>query len=438
MPKGQRVGVTKTKQTMIVRPPKVLVCHLNRSQFDIHSGVVRKNFAGVKVPLWLDIGAVPGVVVGGEEWGVDPAKPISGNRGVEEGMDSGGGLYELKGLVAHYGGHHNGHYICYRKTGKRWWRISDHQVYRVMAAEVEGVMNGFMAFYERVVDEEVLGLWRSRREKEKEVAKEVEKMKRALVGGRKEGALGVEMPRTGGVGVGVGVGVPGKKAVGVSVGVSVGGLGLGLGLGKGKFGSDSDVDAVLMGLGVGALVGEAGKEESEELDVDEGEVKEEVEGVKEEQNSEKLPLDSDSALLAARPLTLAETVPLITTDTEKPDQASQKMENEVEKEKEMQKEKAQLPSLLESGEGRVKVDIGVDTVVNGAAIVMNGVGKEEGTKARPASPTPSAAQSSASQTPPGKKKGKKGKGKGKGGVVVNGSVPVDVGKEEGGKAVLVN
>ncbi|KAF8425182.1 hypothetical protein EV426DRAFT_561596, partial [Tirmania nivea] len=165
VPKGQRVSVTKTKQTMIVRPPKVLVCHLNRSQFDIHSGVVRKNFAGVKVPLWLDIGAVPGVVMGGGEWGVDPAKPISGGEVEEEEVESDRGLYELKGLVTHYGGHHNGHYICYRKTGKRWWRISDHQVYRVMAAEVEGVMNGFMAFYERVVDEEVLRGWRGRRMK---------------------------------------------------------------------------------------------------------------------------------------------------------------------------------------------------------------------------------------------------------------------------------
>ncbi|KAF8454346.1 hypothetical protein BGX38DRAFT_330118 [Terfezia claveryi] len=428
LPKGQRVGVTKTKQTMIARPPKVLVCHLNRSQFDIHSGVVRKNFAGVKVPLWLDIGAVPGVVVRGEEWGVDPAKPISGNGMEGEGVESGGGLYELKGLVAHYGGHHNGHYICYRKTGKRWWKISDHQVYRVMAAEVEGVMNGFMAFYERVVDEEALGGWRRRREKEKELAREVARMKRVLVAGRKEGELGLEVPRAGGVGI---LG----KAVGVGVGAGVGGLGLGLSLGKGKFGSDSDVDAVLMGLGVGTLMGEARKEEGGELDVGVGvgEVKEEAEAVKEEKNSEGLPLDSDSALPAAGPLTPVEAVSVITTDTEKHDQTPQMIENKTEKEKETQKEKAQLPSPLEGGEERVKFDIRVNTTANGAVIaVMNVVGKEEDTKARP--PTPPAAQTSRSPTPPGIKRAKKGQG----GVVVNGSAPVDVGKEEGGKVVLVN
>lgn len=293
-------------------------------------------------------------------------------------------------------------------------------------------MNGFMAFYERVVDEEALGEWRRRREKEKEVAREVARVKRVLVDGRKEGELGLEMPRAGGVGM---LG----KAVGVGVGAGVGGLGLGLSLGKGKFGSDSDVEAVLMGLAVGTLMGEARKEESEELDigVGVGEVKEEdeAEAVKEEQNSEGLPLDPDSVLPAAGPLTPVKAVSLITTDTEKLNQAPQKIENETEKEKETQKEKAQLLSPLEGGGERVRVDIGVNTTANGAVIAMMNVdGKEEDTKARPPTPTPPAAQTSTSPTPPEKKRAKKGKG----GVVVNGSVTVDVGKEEGGKAVLVN
>ena len=437
VPKGQRVSVTKTKQTMIVRLPMVLVCHLNRSQFDIHSGVVRKNFAGVKVPLWLDIEAVPGVVVGGGDWEVDPAKPISSGVGAE----SGGGLYELRGLVTHYGAHHNGHYICYRKTGKRWWRISDHQVYRVMAAEVEGVMNGFMAFYERVIDGEVLGRWRRRREEGRKMAKEIEGMNRVLGEGRKEGELGVEMPRAGGVEV------PGEKAVGV--GFSVGGLGLGLSIGKGKFGSDSDVDAVLMALGVRGLVGEAGKKEEEELDVEEGgvndkevekdeelevEVEEEKGGVEGQMKSEDLPLDYGSALPAAGPLTPTEELPLTTTDTKAP----QKRVGGAEGEKGSENE--QFSSLPEpdNGEGKGEIGIGANTVVNGTVMVVVKDVAEEDTKTRPETPTsPVAPPSLSTAAPPKKKREKRGKDKGNGGVV-NGSVPVDAGKEEGGKAVLVS
>lgn len=242
------MSVTKTKQTMLARTPKVLALHLNRSQFDINSGAILKNFAGVRVPLWMDIGAV-GVVVGGRDWEVDPGKPISAPPENTESWEAGdkGTLYELKGLVAHYGGHQNGHYICYRKNWSWWWKISDEKVAQVAAAEVAAVRNGFMCFYEKVDDERIMKQWEDRRNREREFERlEVTRM---IEKGGNGGELGVDLPGKSG-----GMGHPGVKRVG-SVGMGVGGLGLGLAKSTGRtFGSDSDVDAVLKGFGIGGLI----------------------------------------------------------------------------------------------------------------------------------------------------------------------------------------
>ncbi|KAI5811130.1 hypothetical protein DFH27DRAFT_466441, partial [Peziza echinospora] len=160
----RKVTATKTKQTMIARPPPILVCHLNRSQFDMVSGVTRKNFAAVRFPMVLDLGGV-GVVTRVSGMEVDPGRPISGEvvGGEESGIGMGGGegddvgvasgeglLYELKSVITHYGGHHNGHYICYRKARGRWWRVNDERVAEVGVEDVREVGNAFMIFYERV------------------------------------------------------------------------------------------------------------------------------------------------------------------------------------------------------------------------------------------------------------------------------------------------
>lgn len=154
---------TKTKQTMIARPPPVLVLHLNRSQYDMVTGLTGKNYAAVSFPARMDLGRL-GVVtrhdVEGGSWGlgVDPARRMSGRvpRWVMKGEEIDGEgtdgteeddteedkdlvddeieptgesvIYELKSVVAHYGGHHNGHYVCYRKHQRQWFKISDHEV----------------------------------------------------------------------------------------------------------------------------------------------------------------------------------------------------------------------------------------------------------------------------------------------------------------------
>ena len=136
---AHKVSSTKTKQVMIARAPQVLVLHTNRSQFDMLTGMAGKNYAAVRFPTILDLAHLA-VVTRHQHLSTDPGGPISTFRPSDdddEGGDDGEpeakheGVYELKAVVAHYGGHHNGHYVAYRSWADRWWRISDHEVMSV-------------------------------------------------------------------------------------------------------------------------------------------------------------------------------------------------------------------------------------------------------------------------------------------------------------------
>lgn len=129
---AQKVSSTKTKHIMIARPPPVLALHMNRSRFNPITGMSVKNYAAVTFPKFLDLGPW---TTKHDSLEVNPAKPISPipEPSLEqlESVTSDGTervLYELKSVVAHYGGHHNGHYVNYRKSGGTWYKISDEEV----------------------------------------------------------------------------------------------------------------------------------------------------------------------------------------------------------------------------------------------------------------------------------------------------------------------
>ncbi|KAF8541453.1 hypothetical protein BDD12DRAFT_979648 [Trichophaea hybrida] len=148
---AHKVSSTKTKQVMIARAPQVLVLHTNRSQFDMLTGMVGKNYAAVKFPAILDLAQL-GVVTRHEHLSTDPGGPISIFDQDEEAEEAktNEGIYELKAVVAHYGGHHNGHYVAYRSWADRWWRISDHEVIPCIEEDALAASNAFMLFYERI------------------------------------------------------------------------------------------------------------------------------------------------------------------------------------------------------------------------------------------------------------------------------------------------
>lgn len=83
------------------------------------SGITRKNSAALSFPVVLNIESI----VTGGELEINPGLRISEGLGRRI-------LYQLKSVIAHYGNHHNGHYICYRRTAKgMWFKISDDKVW---------------------------------------------------------------------------------------------------------------------------------------------------------------------------------------------------------------------------------------------------------------------------------------------------------------------
>ncbi len=132
----QRVNSTKTKQTVIARPPQSLAIHINRSVFDENTGMLYKNFANVKFPTILDLGpwclgsadrstgfaTTPEnraeetstlEAADEEHWLLDATKSMI--AGDQHPSKITGPIYELRAVVTHQGRHENGHYVCYRK-----------------------------------------------------------------------------------------------------------------------------------------------------------------------------------------------------------------------------------------------------------------------------------------------------------------------------------
>ncbi|KAL6237236.1 hypothetical protein BDW75DRAFT_89094 [Aspergillus navahoensis] len=176
IPSKNRVTTTKSRQAVIARPPGCLAIHINRSVFDEHTGLLRKNYAAVKFPRVLDLGEW---CLGGsydetveqkvENWGTDPRISMLPPPGV---VRDGERRYELRAVVTHYGRHENGHYICYRKhpvdtfpahvpeavleadgekeRSERWYRLSDEDVQMVSEENVMTQGGAFMLFYEAV------------------------------------------------------------------------------------------------------------------------------------------------------------------------------------------------------------------------------------------------------------------------------------------------
>ncbi|KAL9056759.1 MAG: hypothetical protein Q9162_002730 [Coniocarpon cinnabarinum] len=170
---------TKTKQAVLLRAPKSLVLHINRSVFDERTGEQLKNYAAVNFPVTLDVR--PWMVGGSEngddlmeEWKLDPLASMLPSKPL---ANSGNHLYRLTAAIVHQGRHENGHYICYRQSlpkesnaerrheessisfesadasnvsGGPWWRISDESVIPVPLEAVLAQNEVFMLFYEQV------------------------------------------------------------------------------------------------------------------------------------------------------------------------------------------------------------------------------------------------------------------------------------------------
>lgn len=166
-----RVSTTKSRQAVVARAPKALTIHVNRSNFNEHTGEQSKNYAVVKFPMRLDLnpwclGHSSGPIDSQstiEKWNVNPKESMLVST--EENKNQSKRMYELRAVITHYGKHENGHYICYRRSpqlkgaiensptaegSESWWRLSDEDVTEVDKDFVLGQGGVFMLFYEHL------------------------------------------------------------------------------------------------------------------------------------------------------------------------------------------------------------------------------------------------------------------------------------------------
>lgn len=147
-PSNVKVLADKSKQTMFGLPmAPILMVHINRSVFDIHTGYSRKNHRPVKFPLKLDMSQF--VVDHNNEEGYKNVRasmlPIDDDNEERESL-----IYTLKAAIVHIGSHNFGHYECYRRCSQGyWWRVSDDSVILTKESTVLNAQGAFMLFYER-------------------------------------------------------------------------------------------------------------------------------------------------------------------------------------------------------------------------------------------------------------------------------------------------
>lgn len=161
----------KSKQIYMSRPPALLSIHINRSVFDPRTYMVVKNSSNVEFPAVLDLSPY---VVEPRDVDLDARMPfrrgdaplekeqspalsepadlnekaeLNGKAGLNSNVNP-ALQYQLKAVIAHYGTHNYGHYICYRKHRGTWWRVSDESVYAVTEHEALNSQGTFMLFFE--------------------------------------------------------------------------------------------------------------------------------------------------------------------------------------------------------------------------------------------------------------------------------------------------
>lgn len=167
---------TKTKAYMIARPPSLLAFHIQRSSFHNYTGRALKNQAPVSFPLTLDMSEY----VTTPTLSMDPEEPISLWQEGDART-----IYRLRSVIVHYGLHHMGHYVAYRRAEAGWFRISDEDVEyvpfetthcRSTSVEdvlAEGARGVFMLMYELVHS---AGMEEWLREREESIARTIDTM----------------------------------------------------------------------------------------------------------------------------------------------------------------------------------------------------------------------------------------------------------------------
>jgi ubiquitin C-terminal hydrolase len=132
------------KCLVLTRCPSILCCHIQRRYYDPYSNCMEKCVQHVQFEEILNLAPYcPYSPEASTSW-VAGSSRHSHHANTKKYRQM---LYRLESLVEHRGNAHGGHYICYRRFGKSWFRISDHTVSHISWKEVRNCQ-AYMLFYE--------------------------------------------------------------------------------------------------------------------------------------------------------------------------------------------------------------------------------------------------------------------------------------------------
>jgi hypothetical protein len=146
------------KFTRLAELPRILVLHIQRSVYTMRGSSKCTDSVGISTRLCVDAwrtclrGEGASRYFGGEgECGWIGGDEASSTVEEIEQSHHIACMYDLIAVICHYGTHENGHYICFKKVDKKWFRISDAHVREVRVDQVveEGSAYCFMLFYEQ-------------------------------------------------------------------------------------------------------------------------------------------------------------------------------------------------------------------------------------------------------------------------------------------------
>lgn len=131
------VASTKTRQVTLSRAPEALALHINRSEYDMRSGMARKRNTAVVFSERVPVGRFLSSFSATEK----------DDRLCSEQNEI---WYRLMSTVVHFGSHSYGHYISYRRVDEdKWIRVSDRDVRDASLDEVLAQGMVVLLFYER-------------------------------------------------------------------------------------------------------------------------------------------------------------------------------------------------------------------------------------------------------------------------------------------------
>lgn len=127
------------------RCPSILCCHIQRRYYDPYTDRMEKCVQHVEFDEILNL--APYCAYSPEA----TTRWVAGSPGSNH-RDSTAGkrqrmLYRLGSIIEHRGNAHGGHYICYRRFGSSWFRISDSSVSLISWNQVR-FCQAYMLFYE--------------------------------------------------------------------------------------------------------------------------------------------------------------------------------------------------------------------------------------------------------------------------------------------------